>query len=248
MRGPAALVLLAALSALSAPAAAFGQSDTGRFRVGINAGGQVSGNTVSQSFSVQKNLEAAPITADTSAKRAPIFDGGIVVRIAGPLAAGFAVSYLTHDSAATITANIPHPFFFNRPRSITGGTTVSRAEGAGHIEAVYQLSGGGRLDILLSGGPSIFNVRQTLVTDVTYSDAFPFDTATFRAAVTSDATKTVAGFNVGSDVTWRFSRTIGIGGLVRYARAHPTLSAANNSAVQIDVGGLQVGAGLRLLF
>jgi len=245
MRGPAALVLL---TALWAPAAAFGQSDTGRFRVSINGGGQVSSNTVSQSFSVQKNLEAAPITVDMSAKRAPIFDAGIVVRIAGPLAVGFAVSYLTHDSTASITADIPHPFFFNRPRSISGSTPVSRTEGAGHIEAVYELSGGGRLDVLLSGGPSIFNVRQTLVTDVTYSDAFPFDTATFRAGVTADATKTVAGFNVGGDVTWRFSRTIGIGGLIRYAQAHATVSGANNSAVKIDVGGLQVGGGLRLLF
>jgi hypothetical protein len=239
---------LALLTAVLTAASAYAQtSDTSRFRVSLNGGGQVSGKTVSQSFSVQKNLESAPVTADMSAKRAPTFDGGIVVRIFGPLAVGFAVSYLTHDSTADITAKIPHPFFFNQPRTITGSAPVTRTEGAGHIEAAYQLSRG-RVDVLLLGGPSIFNASQTLVTDVTYSDAFPFDTATFRSAVTATAKKTVVGFNVGGDVTWRFSRNIGIGGLIRYAQAHPTLSAANNSAVKIDVGGLQVGAGLRFLF
>src|SRR6185295_12014494 len=104
-------------------------------------------------------------------------------------------------------------------------------------------------DVMLYGGPSLFTVRQTLVTDVTYSESFPFDTATFTGAQTTESTsKTEVGFHIGGDVAWKFTRNVGIGGMVRFARAEATLNATNNSLVTVDIGGLQFGGGIRLAF
>jgi len=232
---------------LVAPGAAAAQTAP-RVYVSVNGGIQRSDNTVSQAFSVQKNLEDAPITVDVDEKRGVLVDGGVVIRLAGHFGIGFALSFVTNDKDANVKASIPHPFFFGRPRSIEGTTATTRRETAGHIQAVY-LVPGRRVDVMIYGGPSLFTVRQTLVTDVTYSESFPFDTATFTGTLTAESTsKTETGFNIGGDVAWKFSRNIGVGGMVRFARAQATLNATNNPAMKVDIGGVQVGGGIRLAF
>ena len=124
--------------ALAAPALASAQtSDAPRVYVSINGGTQRSDNHVAQSFSVQKNFEDTPITLDVDEKRGVLFDGGFVVRLAGPIGMGFDVSLMTHDADADVTASAPHPFFFRQPRAISGTTNTTRRETAGHIRAVY---------------------------------------------------------------------------------------------------------------
>ena len=235
--------------ALAAPALASAQTTAPRVYVSVNGGIQRSDNTVAQSFTVKdKNFEDMPVTADADAKRGVLVDGGIVVRLAGPIGMGFAASVVTHDTDANVTASVPNPLFFRQPRSITGTTPASRREVAGHIEAVY-LVPRGRVDVMIFGGPSLFSVRQTLITDVVYSEAYPFDTATFSSSQTATSTsKTATGFNVGVDVAWKFSRTVGAGGMARFSRAQATLNATNNAALKVDVGGLLVGGGIRLAF
>jgi hypothetical protein len=230
------------------PGVARAQTTDPRFYVSVNAGVQRSGNKVTQSFSVQKNLEDMPITADIDEKRGVMFDGGVVVRLAGRFGMGIAASVVTNDTDANVTASVPHPFFFAKPRSVAGTTPSTRRETAGHIQAVYLLPGR-RLNVMIFGGPSLFSIRQTLVTDVVYSETYPYDTATFSSAQTASSTsKTAIGFHAGVDVAWMFSRSLGVGGMARFARAQATLNATNNPALKVDAGGLLVGGGIRLAF
>ena len=235
--------------ALAAPALASAQtSDAPRVYVSINGGTQRSDNHVAQSFSVQKNFEDTPITLDVDEKRGVLFDGGFVVRLAGPIGMGFDVSLMTHDADANVTASAPHPFFFRQPRAISGTTNTTRRETAGHIRAVYLIPSR-HVNAMIFGGPSLFSVRQTLVTDVMYSESYPYDTATFTGAQTATSTsKTAAGFHAGVDVAWKISTNVGIGGMAQFARAQATLNAANNAPLKVDAGGLLVGGGLRLAF
>ncbi|MBI3491611.1 MAG: hypothetical protein HY047_07525 [Acidobacteria bacterium] len=228
-------------------AAAQSAGSNGRFRISLNGGEQISGDVITQSFTVQKNLEAAPITVDVDNKRGQWFDGGIVAGVKGRLGVGVAVSYAWHDTNAGVAASIAHPFFFNQPRPIAGTAGTTRTETAVHVDAVYFLRRG-TLDVSVSGGPSFFSARQTLVTDVTYTDAYPFDTATFASASTTRSSTTAAGFNVGAEATWMRWRRVGVGGLVRFARASTTFSVASNNTATGDLGGLQVGGGLRFAF
>jgi hypothetical protein len=237
------------LCAVLFPSAASAQSAgwNGRVRVSVNGGLQVRSDTLSQSFTVQKNLESAPVTVDIDTSRGTLFDAGVVVRLKGRFGVGVAASFVNHESNADVTAEIPHPFHFNQPRTVTGTTPVSRTEVVAHLDVVYMVSRR-KLELLLSGGPSFFNIDQTLATDVSYADTYPYDTATFTAATKTRVTKKATGFHVGTDVTWKLSRNVGLGGLLRFTRASATLSAASANTVSDQAGGLQAGGGVRVAF
>jgi hypothetical protein len=241
--------LIACVVACLVPRMAAAQSDgwDGRVRVSVGGGIQRGSDTLAQAFTVQKNLEPAPITVGIDEKRATLFDGGIVVRAAGRFGIGFSASYTTHDTNANVSAQVPHPLFFNQPRPVSGTTPVSRTELAAHIAAVYIVPAG-PVDLLLSGGPSVFSIDQTLVTDIAYAEAYPYDTATFTSATSAHAKKTAIGYHAGADVTWKATSHVGVGLMVRYARATATLSPAPGNTVQDNAGGIQAAAGLRLGF
>ena len=76
-----------------------------------------------------------------------------------------------------------------------------------------------RSGCIVTAGPSVLSVGQTLVTDVQFAETFPYDTAEFTGATTTNATASAAGFNAGADVFWMFSRHVGAGGLVQFTRA-----------------------------
>lgn len=245
---PAFLPFFLALLLVPSIALAQDAAWNGRFRISANGGEQISRDVIAQAFTVQKNLEPAPVTFDVDNKQDYWFDGGIVARVRGRLGVGAAVSFATRDTTGHVAAGIPHPFFFNQPRPIGGTVAATRTETAVHLDAVYFLTTRGRLDVAVLGGASIFNAGQTLVTDVAYTDAYPFDTATFASASTTRSTRTAGGFNVGADVTWKRWRRAGLGGLVRFAHASTTFSAASGNTAAGDVGGLQAGAGVRFAF
>jgi hypothetical protein len=230
---------------------------TPRLYVSINGGIQRSDNTISQNVTAEKNFEPARITADIDEKRGVAFDAGVVYRLAGHFGIGLAGSFLNHEDDAEVQGNIPHPFFFDRPndpstvpgpRAIEGTTSATRRETAMHIEAAWILPGN-HLGLMFFGGPTLFRAEQTLVTDVTYSESYPFDTAAFTGATTVDSTSDwTTGFHLGADVAWKFSRSVGVGGLVRFSRAEAEFNAANNPAIKADVGGIVVAGGVRLAF
>jgi hypothetical protein len=92
------------------------------------------------------------------------------------------------------------------------------------------------------------NIEQTLVTDVEYSEAYPYDTAEFTGASTRRASRSATGFNAGADVTWMFSRQVGAGGLVQFSRARANVSPGEGRTIAVDAGGVQFAGGLRLFF
>src|SRR5258706_3924159 len=124
------------LSILVVPSLAEAQGDwNGRFRISANGGGQIAGGGVSQAFTVQKNLEPAPITFDFDASRTSWFDGGIVAQIRGRSAVGAAVCFSAHDADAGVKASIAHPFFFNHARLPCGTPAATPTELAGPLRA-----------------------------------------------------------------------------------------------------------------
>jgi hypothetical protein len=181
--------------------------------------------------------------------KAIAFDGGVLVRVAGNFGVGFAVSSFNKDSNAAVTGTVPHPFFFNTPRPLSGTATgTERTELATHIQAAYIITSG-RIDVAVSGGPSIFNVKQGLVSDVTYSDSYPFDSVTFTSATTTSVSVTKLGFNVGADIGVRLSKNFGVGGLIRFSRASLAFPLAGSATdVSSDAGGLNAGGGVRFFF
>ena len=159
------------------------------------------------------------------------------------------VSQFSRSTPTTVNGSIPHPFFFNQPRSVSaevGG--LKRRELAVHVQARGTFPIGSRVQVTGFGGPSFFRLKQDTVMDFTYTDVYPFDQATFGQAQTSTATKSNIGVNGGGDVAFFFTRQLGIGFSAIFSRATIEIPSASGGMIPVIAGGTQAGVGLRLRF
>ena len=242
----AALVLLA----LAAAGRASAQSaDSDRLRVNIDAGGQFSSNTVDTTTTKAVYLENASIHASEEVRRGVLADAGVSWRIAGDFAVGLTASWFMAKHDADVTASVPHPFFFRTPRTVTGTASLRREESAAHVQVIYTIHASRTVDVALSGGPSLFQVRQDVVTDLVFGDTYPYDAPTFTSAPAQRVSANHVGFNAGADVSFRLSRHAGLGGGVRFSKATVDLVVPNGGGtVSLNAGGAQAAGGLRLFF
>ena len=125
---------------------------------------------------------------------------------------------------------------------------ISRNETAVHAQVYYELRRRGPWRIRLFAGPSYFNVEQELVTEVSATETFPFDTAEFGRATTTRVKGSGVGFNAAIDVSRMLGRRVALGGIVRYAGASVDLHAPGSRDVSTTGGGLQALGGLRVAF
>ena len=219
-------------------------------RISVNAGVQPFSIAFTSSTAKAVNLENAVVNTGYGVGRGPSFDGGVLFRVAGGLHVGVAVSTFMKRQDGAVAATIPHPFFYNTPRPIAGAAgSLQRNEFVTHMDVAYVIAHGKRVDIALSGGPSWFRVKQDLVTGLTYTESYPYDTVALAAASSTSVSVTKIGYNAGADVGVRVSKGVGVGGLVRFSRASvefPLAGATTN--VKSDAGGVLVAGGLRLFF
>ena len=239
-------IIVLATGARRASAQATGWND--RIRVSINVGGQLTSTTFTTATTKSVYIETATINTSYTVPKDRLFDSGILFRLSGNFGVGAALSSFAKLQDASITGSIPHPFFFNTPRTINGTASAQRVERVVHIQAAYVIASK-RWDLAIAGGPSIFDVNQDLVTDVTFTDVYPYDTAGFGAATITKASATKLGFNVSADFGVRLSKGIGVGGLVRFSRATVDFPPTGpTSGVSTDAGGLQAAGGVRFYF
>jgi hypothetical protein len=117
-----------------------------------------------------------------------------------------------------------------------------------HLQGIYTIHATPTVDVALSAGPSLFQVRQDVATDIAFADTYPYDAPTFASASTQRVSANHIGFNTGVDVSVRFSRHAGLGGGVRFSRATVDLVVPNGGTASVDAGGAQATGGLRLYF
>jgi hypothetical protein len=231
----------------AAPAAA--QSWSERVFISFNGAYQPATHDFSDRFEFERDFETGSTQTDYPIKGGLTFDGGAGYRLWKNLGAGVAVSYLTRDDVGHTTSSVPHPLFFNQARTVTGDApNLTRTERAVHVQAMYLWKSSGALRLAISGGPSFFTVEQDLVTDISVSQTYPFDTATFASATTTRVKASKSAFNVGADVMWMFAPNVGVGGIARFSKVSVDLDAPGGRTVPIDAGGGYVGGGVRLLF
>lgn len=244
-------IVALAIVFLAPDARAQGEQTGDRVYVSVNGGYQGTSTKFTNTVLFVENLESGSFEANYAVKSGPEFDVGFGVRLVGPLGVGLAVSRFTSTDTATVTAEIPHPFFFNMPRSVSGeGGGIRREETGVHVQALFIIPAAKRLKVTLFGGPSFFRVRQSLVSNVTYSETYPYDTATFEGVETTEKSSGAkkVGLNAGVDGTVLLWSNVGVGGQVRFSRASIDLTSPDGKTLAVDVGGVQVGAGLRLRF
>jgi hypothetical protein len=215
----------------------------------VNAGIQGAPATFTGVTTFRTNLESGTLSTDYRFRRGALFDVGGGVRIWRNLGVGASVSYLTRHDDLEVSAKVPHPFFFNQLRPVSGPVPgVERREIGAHIDAVWTIPAGTHLQIGVLGGPSFITARQGLVTAVNITETYPFDTPTFTSAETARQSRHGIGFHAGIDASYLFDRRIGIGGVARFTRARATFDLADGGTVRADLGAAQVAGGLRVRF
>lgn len=239
-------LLLPATAFAQKPKAAAPKNDRGT--IYVNGAYQAGTSEVQGTVGFTANLEKGSFTSKAPVKEGPALDAGARVRVWKYVSVGVAFTSFSANGNATITGQVPHPFFFNTPRSIEGTTASERKETAVHVRAVFTSAPGRKLQFTGFAGPAFFSVTQTLVDKANYSDAYPFDTATFTSATTRRVSKSKTGIGAGADVAYYFTKNLGVGLSATYAKVSFDLKAVDESAVSINAGGALVGVGVRIRF
>jgi outer membrane protein with beta-barrel domain len=189
--------------------------------------------------------EAAVINTTYQRKLAPGIDVGGGARVWRSLSLGIEGSRVTKSDSGSVDAQMPHPFFFGRPRAVSGTPSgLSRDETAIHVQARWLVPMRPRWQLAIGGGPSWLSVGQDLVQDVNVTQTYPFDTATFASVTTQRVTKSRVGFNATADVTFLLRPHVGVGVSSTFSHAHIPLT----DSAATDAGGLHVSGGLRFRF
>jgi hypothetical protein len=215
--------------------------------ISINAVGGTGAKSFTDSVQTPLYQETETITTTYPAVNGLVVSSAGGVRVWKQLSVGAGVSHLSRTGEAAISASLPHPFFDNQPRAVSGQTGATHEELGFDVKIAWTAQLAPTVRLILSGGPSVITVHQTIVTGVQYSESYPYDTAQFTSAVTTTATKAAPGVNAAADVFWLFSRHLGAGGIIQVAHATVTLSVDSRS-IPIDAGGFQAGGGIRFVF
>lgn len=222
---------------------------TERVFISVNGAFQAGSNDFGESATFRENAEDGRFSLDYTVKSGPVFavsGGALVWRNVG---VGLGIARFSQTTPTALSATIPHPFFFNRARTLSaeiGG--LKRSELAVHIQAAAVLPISRRIGVTVFGGPSFFRVQQGLVSDFDYAESYPYDSATFSRGITSTSSGSKIGFNLGGDVAYFFTPQVGLGFGAQFAQATVRLPSARGASVDLGAGGLQAGGGLRLRF
>ena len=175
-----------------------------------------------------------------------VFDVGARVGVSRYFGIGVAYSLFAAKEPVEVEARVPHPLYFNRPRTVSGVVPAAeRRERALHLSAVG-VAPLGVVTVSVFVGPTLFfNFDQEYVADVEFVERYPFDRPVFGdAEISRSATgrEMTVGFHGGLDVSAWFVRNAGVGVLVRFSRGRA------GDRTEPFLGGVHALAGLRLRF
>jgi hypothetical protein len=221
-----------------------------RIYVSINGAYQTGGDSFGETVTFRENAEDGRFTTDYEVKSGPALNVSVGAGLWRNIGVGVGVTRYSKNTPTALNAAVPHPFFFNRPRTVDGDVAgLEREELAVHVQARATFVPTDRIQAVVFAGPSFFSVKQGIVNDFEITETYPYDTATFSRGITTDVDESKIGFNVGADVGYFFTRQVGVGGSVQWAGTTIDAPASGGTGTfEIKAGGLQAGGGLRLRF
>ncbi len=219
--------------------------------VAISGGGQFTDRQLATSFTVTKFDETGTLEVERSSGSGGLFDLAAGMRVVGNLAVGLAFSVFETTEDISGRGTVPSPLFFDRPRSVTfEATGLKRRELGIHVSAVYLYPVSDRILVSFFGGPSVFQLRQGLVRDIELgpeTDAPLFESVDVSSVVIDSVRNWGIGGHAGVEGTFLLTSQLGVSGFFRFAAGAVDLTSGDTSR-SVDVGGAQLGGGLKLFF
>ena len=143
--------------------------------------------------------------------------------------------------------------FFDQARAASASLDqLEHTERSVHVLAVWLMPIDDRFDVSVFAGPSFFTVNQEVANDVSASNVneagAPFTSVMLQGVTATKFDESTVGFTAGADVTYMFTESVGAGGVIRYSGASADLEAAGGRIIPLDLGGFQIGGGIRVRF
>ena len=260
----AILILLAPVVALAQPPdrGRPTPSRPNRIVLGVDVGAQTMSFTRADPFTFGLFAENSVFAASQGIGPDRVLDGGLSVRLVKWLGLGVTTSYVAGTETAVVTADVPHPFFFDFDRPTVGAAPGLRHEELavhGQLQLWFPLWSSGRLTFAF--GPTYFDATQDIVTEITTAEVgFPFDEVEIDSHTTERVALTDIGYHVSLDLSYFGLRRIGflsgvsaldhigLGLVVRYSRATPEVVVGEVRQSALELGGVHVAGGVRVGF
>ncbi len=218
--------------------------------VNLNGGGGGGGSNDSrQTFTQPYFDETATVETSHTSKAGGFFDFTAGAMVVDNWAAGISFSRRSGKSNGSFAGSVPDPAEFDQPRGVSGDIVDME-----HKESWFALLGGymlpklpympkfmEKVDLLVLAGPVRAGVKHEIVTGVAISESPSGPVVTVERQTIS---KSFWGIQVGLDARYMVTANFGAGAFIRYSGASGDLT----DQVNLDLGGFQGGAGLRLRF
>ena len=235
-------VLCLAFCALAAPRAHAQMKWTDKGFANINIGAQSGSHDVQTNTTFVVYDEDAHVSTTQKTGGGFLFDLNGGYKVWSNLVVAVGYSFMSDSTDGAVTAAIPDPAVFDRPRNVTAAAdNLSHAEHTINFSGVWMVPVTDKVDVGVSFGPTIFMVKQELPDTITFTEPGPTVTGVNK----KDVDKTTAGINLGVDVTYLLKKNYGVGAILRYTWGSVDLDGASD---KLTVGGFQVGVGARYRF
>ncbi len=203
--------------------------------------------TETDTFPAYEETGRVSATYRAKSRTVPQVSGGL--RVWHGLWLGAAFSRYSTSESATMSIDVPHPFFFDQPRHVTGASpNATHTETTVEIDAAWLVPLNRRVELRLFAGPAVVRVRQDLVSDYSYTDTYPFDTIEFDHATLAAASTSTVGIAAGADVSVYLRPHFGVGFDARYTHASADVDTPLGARLRLATGGARIGGGLRVRF
>jgi hypothetical protein len=232
--------LVAAAAAVARPAAA--QEWTDRGYLNVSFGVQAPSRNLATTTTFDIYGEQATQTATQDVGGGSFFEIGGGYKVWRNLAAGVGLTFVGSKADLAVSALIPDPVHFDRPRAVSTSLTDAKyRETALHLTGTWMMPMTEEFDIALQFGPTIFLVSQDLPGTLQVTEPGP----TVSAGEFLEDDHTAVGVHFGVDATYLFTPRVGAGVLMRYSIGSVDIAGASDS---LKVGGFNIGAGVRVRF
>ena len=234
--------LCVAFCAASAQAASAQMTWTDKGFVNVTFGVQVGSHDLDTSSAFTLYDEQGTVDTTQKVKSGGLFDVSGGYKVWRNLAIGVGYSWTSSDADAAVTASVPDPAFFDRPRAVTASaSSLEHSESVINLSGVWMVPVTDKIEVGVSAGPSIFIVKQDVPSSLQISEPGP----TVSTVNVNSVSKTTVGVNFGVDVAYMINKRYGVGGIARYTWGSADIEGASDS---LTVGGFQIGGGLRVRF
>ncbi len=234
--------LCVAICATFTPRASAQMMWTDKGFVNISGGVQVGSHTLDTDTTFDLYAEEGTVSTSQKVKSGGLFDVSAGYKVRRNLLIGVGYTFTSSKADALVTASVPDPVFFDRPRAVTASASgLKHSESVINFSAVWMIPVTDKIDVGLSAGPSIFAVKQDVPSSVQIAEPGP----TVSGVDVNSVSKTTVGVHVGLDVAYMITKRYGVGGLARYTWASADIGGATD---KLTVGGFQIGGGLRVRF